>query len=341
MRHIRLFLTTLLLAWSAGSLPAAEPGKVTWEPIKVEETEDWKVGLSQPVLIARSKGHLWFPTIMSLANGELLAMLNNYADEVVNQPTAVVCWSKDGGLTWTEPKPELYGDSNFRLPNGDHLILPYNLYPGPDSKTLVGPYQVCPKGEHALRVVKEGLVVSGLPRADKPDPKRKVSGFVFNGSGVRLKDGGYLATLYGYFEATKRSSLVVAASSDGVRWQVRSVVADENCPLPGRDGPTEAATCRLKDGRLMCIFRLGSGQRYGQSFSGDEGKTWTDAVATPADVFSVQPCLQVRRDGVIILSGGRPGLFLWINTAGDGKNWQRIDMRKHHNDCRRRKRSRR
>lgn len=186
-------------------LPAAEPA------LRTEETDDWKVGLEPPVLIARSQGHLWFPTIMSLSNGELLAMLNNYADEVVTQPTALVSWSKDGGLTWSEPKSALYGDSNFRLPNGDHVVLPYNLYPGPDQKTLIGPYQVCPKGERALRVVKEGLVVSGLPRPDKPDLKRKVSGFVFNGSGVPLKDGGYLATLYGYFENTKRCSLLVAA----------------------------------------------------------------------------------------------------------------------------------
>lgn len=305
--------------------------KDPWQSVKIVDLEDWKVGLSEPALVARSKGFLWFPTIMRLSNGEVLAMLNNYSDEVVHQPTAFVCWSKDDGRTWTEPQRALYGDSNFRLTNGDHLILPYNLYPGP-GKSLIAPHQIVAKGEHMLRVVKEGLVVTGLPRPDQPNVKRGVSGFVFNGSGVALKDGAYLATLYGTFEGQKRLSLLVAESVDGFRWQVRAVVADEKCQLTGRDGPSEAATCRLKDGRLMCIFRLGAGAPYGQSFSSNDGKTWTEPVAMK-DVFSVQPCLVVRKDGTVILSGGRPGLFIWINSAGDGKDWQRIDMRAHHNAC--------
>ena len=64
-------------------------------------------------------------------------------------------------------------------------------------------------------------------------------------------------------------------------------------------GPSEAATCRLKDGRLMTIFRLGSGHPYGQVFSRDEGRTWTEPVALKG-VFSVQPCLVVLKDGMVV-----------------------------------------
>lgn len=299
--------------------------------VRTVELSGVTVKLSRPVLVHRSKGFLWFPTVMSLANGEILAMLNDYADVVVSHPTAVVCWSGDGGLTWTKPRPSLYGDSNFRLPSGDQLILPYNLYPAPEN-TVKGPHQTCPKGERELRVVREGLKVTGWPRADKPDPKRGVSGFVFNGGGVKLKDGNFLAALYGFFKDTKRCSLVAADSKDGVAWKIRTIIADENCKLKGPDGPTEAATCRLKDGRLMCIFRLGAGFPYGQVFSDDEGKNWTEPVAMK-EVFSVQPCLQVLKNGAVVLSGGRPGLFLWIDRDGDGKKWQRVDMRANHNAC--------
>jgi hypothetical protein len=48
-------------------------------------------------------------------------------------------------------------------------------------------------------------------------------------------------------------------------------------------------------------------------------------------VFSVQPSLAVLPDGTVCLSGGRPGLFLWLNRDGTGKGWDRIDMREHHN----------
>jgi hypothetical protein len=80
----------------------------------------------------------------------------------------------------------------------------------------------------------------------------------------------------------------------------------------------------------MCLFRLGSGRPYGQAFSADEGRTWTEPVARKG-VFSVQPCLQVLGDGTVVLSGGRPGVFLWVNRDGTGTNWQRVDLRAHHN----------
>ena len=51
----------------------------------------------------------------------------------------------------------------------------------------------------------------------------------------------------------------------------------------------------------------------------------------PADVFSVQPSLAVLKDGTIILSGGRPGLYLWVDLEGKAKAWQRVDLLAHHN----------
>lgn len=30
------------------------------------------------------------------------------------------------------------------------------------------------------------------------------------------------------------------------------------------------------------------------------------------------------RQGPLVLTGGRPGLFLWINAAADGKTWEKM-----------------
>ena len=49
------------------------------------------------------------------------------------------------------------------------------------------------------------------------------------------------------------------------------------------------------------------------------------------DAFSVQPSLAVLRDGMVVLSGGRPGLYAWVNQDGTGQDWQRLDIRAHHN----------
>src|SRR5262249_9979512 len=134
------------------------------------------------------------------------------------------------------------------------------------------------------------------------------------------------------FKDTKRYSLVTAESSDGVEWKVRSVVAGDDCPLKGAEGPCEAALCRLADGRLMCVFRLAGNVPYGQTWSEDEGKTWTQPAAM-SEGFSVQPSLAGLKDGTVGLSGGRPGLYLWVNTDGTGKLWQRVDLQAHHNTC--------
>src|SRR5205085_2713896 len=118
--------------------------------------------------------------------------------------------------------------------------------------------------------------------------------------------------------------LIVAASKDGRRWAYRGSVADEHCMLAGAEGPCEAAMCRLKDGRLMCVFRNEGGQPYGRSFSSDEGKTWSEPAAIEAR--SVQPSLVTMKDGTVALSGGRPGVFVWFNVDGDGMKWQPVEL---------------
>jgi hypothetical protein len=156
---------------------------------------------------------------------------------------------------------------------------------------------------------------------------------------VEVADG-HLAMLYGHFENAKRYSLVAATSADGVAWQIRSIVADENCPLPGGEGPCEQAVCRLKDKRLMCIFRLAANVPFGQTFSADDGRTWTKpqplagiAAAKDTLIGSVQPALVALPSGPLVLTGGRPGLWAWLNHDGTGQSWDRLDLLAHHNKC--------
>lgn len=321
-------VATLVLA--AGFEAAAEPAP--WKGVKTATLQGLRVTLSSPVLVARDKGYLWFPTLSRLSDGRLLALMSNYADIHTSSSTCLAAWSADGGQTWTKPSPGLYGDAQLTLPSGDLLLLPYYMYPQSAGR-MGAPYQICRKGAAELTTVKDGLSVSAWPRPDRSfAPELGLSGFVFNGQTVELKDGGYLATLYGYFKDTKRYSLAAAQSDDGVQWKIRSVVSDENCPLTGGEGPCEAALCRLADGRLLCVYRLASNVPFGQSFSSDEGRTWTEPASMPG-VYSVQPSLAVLQNGLLALSGGRPGIFVWFNADGKAKEWQAIDLLAHHNAC--------
>ncbi len=257
--------------------------------------------------------------------------MSDYADVHTSSSTCQTSWSSDGGRTWSEMKPALYGDVSFLLPNGDLQLLPYYLRPAPGGG-ITAPYQIARNGSHDLKVIAPGVTVTGWPKLlGSLAPKLGLAGFVFNGNSIRTNDGQFLAMLYGYFEGDKIFSLVCAESSDGVAWKIRSVVADKSCGFKG-SGPCESAVCRVKDGRLMCVFRADGGLPFGQTFSADEGKTW-DKPVLMKDVFSVQPSI-MRVAGTLFLSSGRPGIYVWCNLDGMGRNWEKIDIMAHHNACR-------
>jgi hypothetical protein len=123
---------------------------------------------------------------------------------------------------------------------------------------------------------------------------------------------------------------VFAESGDGFNGTIRSVVAGADCALDGAGGPCESALCRLKDGRLLCVFRLASFARFGRCISDDEGKTWSHPTNIPAN--SVEPSLQVIADEALALSCGRPGISVWFANTGTGEAWQEVDIPAQHND---------
>ncbi|MGE0605596.1 MAG: sialidase family protein [Pirellulales bacterium] len=321
-----LAMLMVLTGWAAAEEPA---GWQMGEPIALDGVS---VKLSRPVLVARSSGYLWFPTLAKLSDGRILATMSNYADKHVAVSTSAQAFSDDGGLTWSKPSTALFCDVHLRLPNGDEMFLPYYMQPSPDGG-MTAPFQIYRAASQSVEPIEKGLSVSGWPRPDKGfAPELGLSGFVFSGQAVELPDQGYLATLYGWFEGDKRFSLVAAESADGKKWKIRSTIAGPECRLPGWEGPCEAALCRLKDGRLLCVYRLAGYVPLGQSFSSDEGRTWTSPQPMKGP-FSVQPSLAAFPSGRLALSGGRPGVVLWLNLDGQALDWQAVDLQAHHDAC--------
>lgn len=288
-----------------------------------------RVTLSEPVVVRRTKRFGWFPSLLRQANGDLWACISPIGDVEAPSSPLHLTRSTDQGLTWDEPRLIMDGGTNHVLqPDGSVVILPYYLRPRPGGMGAWGNV-IQPDGSLSGGAVE----VTGWPHPDKSfAPHLGISGFVFNGQSLTDKTGQHLTTLYGRFEGDTRYTLLLAESADGFKWKIRSIIAGSDCALEGEEGPCESAICRLADGRLMCVFRNASFVPYGQTWSADEGRTWSAPVAMSAQ--SVEPSLQVLPSGVVALSGGRSGIFVWFNANGLGTDWQALDLVAHHNACR-------
>lgn len=301
-----------------------------WTDGETFPLKGYDVTLSAPVLVAENKTYLSMPTVTKLANGDLVVTMVNHKDVSTYPETAVASFSSDGGLSWSEPVAfNHWSGVNLQLPSGDELILPFTMAASTDKGVSNHPYNVIRKGERKLEL-KQGLEVTGFP---EPFLTGKVDGilccgFSFDGQTVKLKNGNYFATLYGQYKSGG-ARIIGAESKDGIHWKVVGTIASRSGKVNERgEGPTEAALCRLKDGRLMCMYRVDNNITYGQTWSSDEGRSWTEPVECRGPV-SVEPNLAVLKDGTVLLAGGRPGAKLWLNQDGTGKDWQEVDIIKH------------
>ncbi|MCX6050126.1 MAG: sialidase family protein [Chloroflexi bacterium] len=307
--------------------------KPSWIDRKKVDLQGLRVTLSEPVVVGRSHGYFWFANLWQMPSGDLLSTISPVADIHMSSIPYLVTWSRDGGLTWSAPIVSNDGGQTLlQLTSGDAILLPYNLRPRANG--LGAPYNRIPAGTRTVEYVPSGVIVTGWPGPDKiVVPGLDMASFSFNGQTVTLNDGTYLATVYGELLDPPGYRIFTVKSSDGVNWTIHSLIADKDSSVPGAEtGPTESAMIRLPDGRLMCVFRVGSRSPFGQSWSSDEGDTWTPAIAM-AGPFSVQPSLAALPDGTLALSGGRPGIGLWLNSDGAGLDWQAIDLLAHHNAC--------
>lgn len=313
----------------------------TKDTVNYVKTRGLNISLSKPVVVTRSKKHFWYPAFSHLANGDIIMKIYAVPDGL-RAVAGVISWSGDKGSTWSDPVKigKDYNTDGFILPSGDFMFLPFFLRKLPDG-TIGSQCNIIPYGKREVRHEENYVRIEGLPEPPLIIPteydqfqEQEYCGYVFCGMVEKLRDGGYITTVYSAArEMTELSATYCVESEDGFNWKYKSKIADGNCGLRCPEGPGEPALCRLEDGRLMCIFRGGcdtDGTPFGQTWSEDEGKTWSKPVPM-YNAFSVYPRLAVMKNGMVLLSGGRPGAYLWVNIDGTGKFWRRIDMVAHHN----------
>jgi hypothetical protein len=219
------------------------------------------------------------------------------------------------------------------LPNGSFVVLPYSLAVDyATNHTASGALQTA----HIDTATGEWVTErSFTARWHAPPPAAWPFRLVHSGSVVPLKDGSHLTTAYGHGEGgyrhwTQRAAVYFLRSADlGASWTLVATVPWQAAYGDAADGPGEPSTARLADGRLMCVFRADSTSYYWATHSADEGATWS-APRRLDFAWSVKPRLRLTRGGVLVLTGGRPGIDLWASADG-GESWARWNLAAEHN----------
>jgi hypothetical protein len=285
------------------------------------------IEIDAPVLVGSRSGHLWFPTLHPFSAQDVLCLGGISDDKAQGRWPGALYLSRDGGSNWA-PSTEIpcCGPASVALGPRRRLLMPYELWPlaQGERRNLVAEGTVLQLGDDgAVTATPAPVRYLGFP-ADLADYHEGELLLLTNGNILSLGDGRLFSTLYGVYAGDKLYRLFAVASADGgFTWRYHAQVASWEDIPSAPEGPCESHTARLADGRLLCVYRVGSGRAYlyHQSYSADEGLSWTKPQPIQ-DAWSVEPQLVRLSAGPLLLSGGRTGLFLWVSADGSGEHWQ-------------------
>jgi hypothetical protein len=297
-----------------------------------------QVDIGTPVEVGRQSGHFWFSSVHRFSEEELLCEVVAAPDEAQGKWPAVLFSSRDQGASWTRSLDiDSYGPASVLLEPGRLLLMPYEVWPltadnrrnGVADGTLL-----TRRSDGSMQAETTPVRFLNFP-FDLAEYHEKELSLLTNGNILRLDSGRLLTTAYGHLEGDKKYSAFALTSEDGgLTWRFLSVVASWRDIPDAPEGPDESNTVLLADGRLMCVYRVGSGRDhlYHRSYSGDDGRSWS-APEPVNGAWSVEPGLTRLDNGLLLLSGGRTGLFLWLCPDGVGERWTPINLAEHHNAC--------
>jgi len=302
--------------------------------VREYELEGCRLEVGVPVEVGRAQGHFWFSKLHRIGGQDVLCEVIITDDKAQGQWPTILHLSSDGGANWAKALDiESYGPSSIPLGPRKLLLMPYELWPtSPGDKRNAGANgTVVTLGrDGAIAVTRAPVKFLAAPRDLQDYHKAELSLFT-SGNMLPLRDGRLFTTLYGGFAGDERGTCFSFASDDGgFTWHYHSIVASWKDVPDAVAGPSESNTVRLSDGRLMCVYRVDSGQRYHKSYSADDGTAWSRP-ETVENAWSVEPQLARLDNGTLLLSGGRQGLFVWACTDGKGARWERLNLAEHHN----------
>lgn len=178
-----------------------------------------------------------------------------------------------------------------------------------------------------VRTSKDGGKTWKVRKAPVTTPAGKLFG-LSNGLRVHrrplvLADGTLIVPAYTVFKGTSQQTAIVLQSTDqGRSWSVRGEI-----PAVAQPGINEVGWSYTTDGRLMAVVRTTHSPEAHlvQSFSDDEGRTWSEATDLLGPdgvvVHGIFPDVVLQPNGTMLLTTGRPDVRVLVSNDGTGQKW--------------------
>ena len=323
------------------------------------------IDLSEPVMVAKASreeewGYFQFPSIGRASDGTLVVTWQMADDShtaygKTSDRASVPMMSKDGGKSWLPQDKDYFvlaGNYYVNMKNGKSLqvytptskdINTYDNFPEPAGKDSEHTYYFLDSLPKSLRNIyfncfgKTGnstFIESELH--DKGALRFAINGsmpVLWWGNIKQLDDNSLIAGIspcYYKGNNSQISEAVTFYSSDdeGKSWNRAGLipfVSDELTKKYKVHSFEEPAFEILEDSTFFCVMRTGSESPMYRAFSRDYGKTWSKP--EPFTPNGVRPWLMRLKNGVLVLSSGRPGIQVRFSLDGKGLHWtDPIDM---------------
>ncbi len=306
-------------------------------------------------------GYHQFPSIGRNDHREIWVKWNLSADSIkaYGKGAHAEAVSRDRGRTWSAADDDFTSDGGTLMPNGDRINVTTPVAVPEDELDLPEPvgkahdnyakkamtlyrHSELPESRQGVYLdrLASGTTEWKAERAKLDDPAALRYSFqglvpvVWWGDMHALADGSVVTGIYpGFWQTadgsyTKQYGVIFYRSTDnGHSWKVQGRIPYEpdalvDAKAEDRMGFSEPGFEVLTDGTFLCVMRTTDGSGPGPMYastSKDQGKTWTAPAAITAN--GVLPRLLQLKNGVTVLSAGRPGVQLRFGADSSGEKW--------------------
>lgn len=292
------------------------PGRLEKEwkimPGSVEENDLNTPRLENAKRVLAVTGGGYFPVLLKLQNGDLLAVVRGGAPHVGVGGRLDVIRSKDGGLTWSKPKtvadepPDSRNPAFGQAPDG-RIVLLYSVT-GP---YVNGKFTSNESGKYTVwvRTSEDNGETWSSPTQIPVANWQYGSPY---GRIVALKDGTLLANIYVWnLRPSGYASCVYRSMDGGKTWGDMSLIAE---------GFNETALCVMPDDRIIAVMRSSG---LSQTESTDGGRTWTKPVQVTRGARLPADIIRLASGNLLLVYGCRlvPYGVQAILSRDGGKTW--------------------